>query len=243
MTPRADETTSKHRIVSHDEWLAARSAHLDQEKEFTRLRDELARQRRELPWEAVDKQYFFEGPDGRQSLADVFGSCSQLIVYHFMFAPEWQAGCPSCSFWADNFNGIDVHLRHRDTGFVAISRAPFAQLAAYKERMGWTFRWLSSAGSDFNYDYFASFTPEEVAGGGYFNYRKTKPWGSDVVGMSVFSKDAADRVFHTYSCYSRGVDMMNGAYHYLDLTPKGRDEDGQGPNPQAWVRRHDEYRD
>ena len=237
------EATSiqQHPVVSHEDWLSERKALLAKEKEFTRLRDELSQQRRNLSWEAVEKDYVFEGADGQQSLSDLFGDSSQLIVYHFMFDPEWEAGCKSCSFWADNFNGIDIHLQHRDVSFLAISRAPYSKLAAYRKRMGWSFRWLSSFGTSFNYDYCASFTPEEVSGGGFFNYSIGKVWGQDVVGISVFYKDDKGKVFHTYSCYSRGVDMMNGAYHYLDLTPRGRDEAGHSGNPQFWVRRRDEY--
>jgi len=236
-----DSGIKDHAVVSREKWLAARTAFLAKEKEFTRLRDELSRERRELPWEVVDKKYVFEGPNGKQTLPELFEGRSQLIIYHFMFDPSWEAGCKSCSFWADNFNGIDIHLKHRDTSFLAISRAPYEKLKAYKKRMGWSFKWASSFGSDFNYDYNVSFTPEQVAGEAYQNYKKTKPSGPETVGISVFRKDEKGDVFHTYSCYSRGVDMLNGAYHYLDLTPKGRDEGDQGRNPQAWVRRHDEY--
>jgi predicted dithiol-disulfide oxidoreductase (DUF899 family) len=230
-----------HRVVGHDEWIAARKKLLVEEKEFTRLRDALSQKRRELPWERVEKNYVFEGAGGKRSLADLFGGKSQLIIYHFMFSPEWDAGCKSCSFWADNFNGIDIHLAHRDTAFVAISRAPLVKLEAYKKRMGWTFEWLSSAGSDFNYDFGASFTPEQVKSGraGY-NYSDQKPWGEDVVGISVFYREKDGSLYHTYSTYSRGVDLVNGAYNYIDLTPKGRDEGGR---TQFWVRRHDEYED
>jgi predicted dithiol-disulfide oxidoreductase (DUF899 family) len=215
---------------------------LAKEKEFTRLRDQLSQERREMPWELVDKEYFFEGPNGKESLAQLFGGSSQLIVYHFMFNPDWDAGCPHCSFWADNFDRIPIHLKHRDVSFVAISRAPYSKLSAYHKRMGWSFKWLSSFGGHFNYDYFVSFTPDEVKSeSGYHNYERRKPMGGeDVVGISVFAKDEAGRVFHTYSTYSRGVDMLNGTYHYLDLTPKGRDEAGH-ENPQFWVRRRDEY--
>jgi len=234
----------QHKILSHERWIEARTELLAKEKEFTRLRDELSRKRRDLPWEQVEKPYVFDGPHGKETLADLFGGSSQLIVYHFMFAPDWEAGCPSCSFWADNFNGIDIHLRHRDIGFVAVSRAPLLKLEAYKKRMGWSFKWVSSLESDFNYDYHASFTPDEVASASaYWNYRMRKPSSTEVSGISVFRKDAEEQVFHTYSCYERGVDMVNGAYRYIDLTPKGRDEAGQKPHPQAWVRRHDEYRD
>ena len=233
----------KHRVVSHEEWLDARKDFLAEEKEFTRARDRLSAKRRALPWERVENSYVFEGSDGKQTLSDVFSGKSQLIAYHFMFDTDWDEGCKSCSFWADNFNGIDVHLAHRDVSFVAISRAPFAKLQSYRKRMGWSFKWLSSYGSDFNHDYFVSFTPEEMAAGtGLYNYTRGKPPVSEMVGISVFAKDEKSEIFHTYSAYSRGVDMMNGAYHYLDLTPKGRDEDALAFT-QAWVRRHDEYED
>ena len=233
-----------HKVVSRDQWIEARKQLLAKEKEFTRLRDQLSQQRRELPWERADKEYVFEGPNGKETLSQLFAGKSQLIVYHFMFDPTWEAGCKSCSFWADNFNGIDVHLKHRAVSFLAISRAPFAKLAAYKKRMGWSFKWMSSFGTDFNYDYYVSFTPEDVAkGSAYWNYQRQKPFEAETVGISVLYKDPSGAVFHTYSCYSRGVDMLNGAYHYIDLTPKGRDEGEQGANPQAWVRRHDEYED
>jgi predicted dithiol-disulfide oxidoreductase (DUF899 family) len=232
----------KHRVVSHEQWMAARKAFLAEEKEFTRARDRLSEKRRELPWERVDKTYVFDGAGGKQNLGDLFGGQSQLIVYHFMFDPDWDAGCKSCSFWADNFNGIDVHLAHRDVSFVAISRAPFAKLETYKKRMGWSFKWLSSYGSDFNYDYFVSFTRQEMtAGTAFYNYTRGKPPASEMVAISVFAKNGQG-TFHTYSAYSRGVDMLNGAYHYLDLVPKGRDEDALAFT-QSWLRRHDEYED
>jgi predicted dithiol-disulfide oxidoreductase (DUF899 family) len=236
-----EKKVANHKVVPSDEWIEARKQLLIKEKEFTRLRDELSALRRELPWEAVSKQYLFDGPDGRESLPDLFAGNSQLVVYHFMFDPNWDAGCPHCSFWADNFDRIGVHLRHRDISFLAISRAPYSKLAAYHKRMGWSFKWISSFGSSFNYDYFVSFTVNQVKdGGGFFNYEQRKVPGEDVVGISAFKKDDASDVFHTYSAYSRGVDMMNGAYHYIDLTPSGRDEAGH-PNPQFWVRRRDEY--
>jgi predicted dithiol-disulfide oxidoreductase (DUF899 family) len=232
-----------HKIVSREEWLEARKKLLDREKEFTRLRDQLSQERRELPWTRVTRDYVFDGLRGKETLAELFEGRSQLIVYHFMFDPEWEAGCPHCSFWADNFNGIPGHLNHRDVTMVAVSRAPLAKLEAYRKRMGWTFKWLSSFGSEFNYDYHVSFTPEEVANGqAFYNYARRKPPAAEMVGISVFHLDPDRNVFHTYSCYSRGVDMLNGAYHYLDLVPKGRDEAGH-PNPQFWVRRHDEYKD
>ena len=233
------------KVVSPSEWLEARKDLLAKEKEFNRLRDDLSAKRRALPWEKVEKDYVFAGPNGKESLAQLFDNCTQLIVYHFMFAPEWDAGCPSCSFWADNFNGIDVHLKHRDTSFVAISRAPYEKLQAYRQRMGWNFKWLSTSGNDFAYDLHASYTPEEMASEALMNYKmaKPRPKGFDDVAISVFVKSPEGDVFHTYSTHSRGVDMMNGAYHYLDLTPKGRDEADQKPHTQAWVRRHDEYND
>jgi predicted dithiol-disulfide oxidoreductase (DUF899 family) len=233
----------EHRVVSHDEWIKARKQFLAEEKEFNRLRDSLSQKRRELPWERVDKNYVFEGPGGKETLAQLFAGKSQLIVYHFMFDPEWEAGCKSCSFWADNFNGIDVHLAHRDVTFLAISRAPFAKLEAYRKRMGWSFKWLSSFGNDFNHDYYVTFTPEEIASStGFYNYVRQRPPSSEMVGVSVFFKDEKGGIFHTYSTYSRGVDLLNGAYNYLDLAPKGRDEAGLA-HTQAWVRRHDKYED
>ena len=231
----------EHRVVSREEWLSARKAFLAREKEFTRLRDELSRQRRELPWVKVDREYVFEGPQGTETLADLFAGRSQLVVYHFMFTPSWDEGCPSCSFWADNFNGIDAHLNHRDVTFVAISRAPLAKIEAFKERMGWTFKWVSSSPTDFNFDYQVSFKPEDLASGSVvYNYAKTDFGFEDREGVSVFYKDSGGAVFHTYSCYARGIDMLNGAYHYLDLVPRGRDEEGL-EFTQAWVRHHDTY--
>ena len=228
-----------HAVVSHEEWIAARTAFLAKEKEFTRRRDELNQERRELPWEAVAKTYAFEGSDGKQTLPELFDGRSQLIIYHFMFEPEWDAGCKHCSFWADNFNGIVVHVNHRDATLIAVSRAPYAKLAAYKKRMGWSFKWVSSFGSDFNFDYGVSFTPEQLARKeASYNYTMQNPGYAEREGASVFYKDAGGRVFHTYSTYARGIDMLNAAYHYIDLLPKGRDE---GERPQTWVRRHNEY--
>jgi predicted dithiol-disulfide oxidoreductase (DUF899 family) len=233
-----------HRIVSHNQWVEARKAFLAKEKVFTRARDALNRARRDLPWERVEKNYLFAGADGKKSLGDLFAGKSQLIVYHFMFDPTWEAGCKSCSFWADNFNGIDAHLKHRDVTFLAVSRAPYSKLEAYGKRMGWSFQWVSSFDSDFNFDYGVSFTPEQIAKSEpLYNYGTAALFGPESVGISVFSKDGDGAVFHTYSCYARGVDMLNGAYHYLDLAPAGRNEGDQGKNPQAWVRRHDEYQD
>ena len=230
---------SNHKVVSSREWTEARKALLVKEKEFTRARDALSRERRALPWMAVDKPYVFEGPDGKQTLSEIFSGRSQLVVYHFMFDPSWDAGCPHCSFWADNFDRIVVHLNHRDVTMVGISRAPYAKLAAYEKRMGWSFKWLSSNGTDFNFDYRVAFTPDEMAAKkADYNFTTQDPKKTEREGVSVFCKDAVGKVFRTSSAYARGIDMLNTAYHYLDLVPKGRDEGSRG---QYWVRRHDEY--
>ncbi len=231
--------TTEHKVVAHQEWLAARRVLLTREKEFTRQREELSQQRRELPWETVTREYRFDGPEGKESLSDLFAGRSQLIVYHFMFGPEWKAGCPHCSFWADNFNAIITHLNQRDVTMVAISRAPYSKLAAYQKRLGWTFKWMSSAETSFNFDYQASFTPDELAKKqALYNFEMQDPGSSEREGVSVFLKDSSGQIFHTYSTHARGIDIVNTAYHYLDLVPKGRDENGGG---QYWVRRHDEY--
>jgi predicted dithiol-disulfide oxidoreductase (DUF899 family) len=223
-------------VVGHDEWLDARKQLLAKEKEFTRARDELTKQRQALPWEPVEKEYVFDGPNGKETLADLFDGLSQLVVYHFMFAPEDDAGCKSCSFWADNFNPNVIHLNARDVSFAAVSRAPFEKLQAYRQRMGWNFHWVSSGETDFNFDYGVSFTPEQQDEQLY-NYDSLPPRIADREGLSVFARDDG-RIFHTYSAYGRGIDLVNTAYNYLDLVPKGRDEGDQG---QSWVRRHDEY--
>jgi predicted dithiol-disulfide oxidoreductase (DUF899 family) len=229
------------RIVSREDWLAARKAHLEKEKAFTRLRDNLACERRDLPWMRIDKPYVFEGPEGRLTLADLFGGKSQLLAYHFMLGPDWEEGCPICSFWADNYNGTDVHLAHRDTALVAISRASIAKIEAYKKRMGWTFRWVSSAGSDFNFDFAVSFDPAKLVEGELnYNFGTTTFGGDEAPGLSAFRRGEDGAVYHTYSTYGRGLDMLNSAYHLLDLTSKGRDEAGL-PWPMAWVKRHDCY--
>ena len=231
----------QHKVVSPDEWTEARKRFLAKEKEFTRLRDELSRERRELPWVKVDKPYVFDGPNGKESLADLFAGLHQLIVQHFMFDPSWDAACKSCSFWADGFDGFFVHLAQRDVALVAISRAPLDKLEAFRQRMGWRFKWVSSLSNDFNQDYQVSESPQEKAKGeAYYNYRVGEPWSGERPGISVFYRDDAGAVFHTYSCYARGLDMLNGAYHYLDLTPKGRDEDGLS-YPMKWVRLRDAY--
>ncbi len=230
-----------HAIVSHPDWLAARKQLLAREKEFSRLRDELSQARRDLPWERVDKPYVFQTASGTRTLAELFGDKRQLLVYHFMFAPSWEQGCKSCSFWADNFSNIPIHLAHRDVQLTAISRAPLAKLQAYARRMGWTFPWASSSETDFNFDYGVSFRPEDrAAGNATYNYAPSPGKAEELPGISVFYKDASGAVLHTYSCYARGVDLMNGAYNYLDLVPKGRDEAGL-PTPMSWLQRHDEY--
>jgi predicted dithiol-disulfide oxidoreductase (DUF899 family) len=227
-----------HPVVSHAEWTRARLALLAKEKEFTKLRDELARERRALPWKKVEKAYVFDAPEGRLSLADLFDGRSQLVVYHFMLGPDWKEGCQSCSFWADNFNGIDVHLAHRDTALVAISRGPLASIEAYRKRMGWTFRWVSSAGCDFNYDHGVSRRPGEEAID--YNFGTRKVTGEEMPGLSAFRRDEDGTIYRTYSTYGRGIELLNGAYQLLDLTSKGRDEEGL-PWPMAWLKRHDAY--
>jgi len=237
-----------HEIVSHDKWLSARKRLLVKEKLFTHRRDRLTQECRDLPWEAVDKEYVFDGPKGLETMDELFQGRSQLIVYHAMFDPAtaskstpWtrDAACKSCSFWADNFDGIIVHLNHRDVTMVAVSRAPYAKIAAYSKRMGWTFHWVSSGNTEFNFDYKVSFTAKEVAARkAVYNYELQDPRLPEMPGLSVFAKDAAGKIFHTYSAYGRGIDLVNTAYNYLDLVPKGRDE---GDRNQFWVRRHDEY--
>jgi predicted dithiol-disulfide oxidoreductase (DUF899 family)/uncharacterized damage-inducible protein DinB len=229
------------KVTAPAEWLKARRELLTKEKEFTRLRDEISQRRRELPWEKVDKPYVFEGPRGKESLADLFDGRSQLIIYHFMFGPDWKEGCPSCSFLADSFDGSVVHLAQRDTTFVAVSRAPLAQIEAFKKRMGWRFKWLSSSGSDFNFDYQVSATKEDAAKDKvYYNYDFTEFPSDERPGASVFYKDEDGKVFHTYSVYARGLDILLNAYNWLDMTPKGRNEQDL-PHPMAWVRHHDRY--
>lgn len=232
---------TQHQIVGHEEWVEQRKALLAREKEFTRLRDELSAARRELPWERVEKEYRFDTAGGKRTLGELFDGRRQLIIYHFMFGPDWEAGCPSCSFWADNFERCVVHLNHRDITLMAVSRAPLDKLDAYKARMGWTFPWVSSHGSDFNRDYHISFESQELKSGDvYYNYRRGSFPSEEAPGISVFYRDEDGRVFHTYSAYARGLDMMNAAYHYMDLVPKGRDE-GQLEYTMAWLRRRDEY--
>ena len=230
-----------HKIVSREEWIEARKSHMDHEKDLTRLREELSQERRNLPWVKVEKNYVFDEPNGKASLADLFKGRPQLVVQHVMFAPEWDAACKSCSFWVDGFERMVPHLAARDTTTVAISRAPIAKLETFKKRMGWTFDWVSSGGNDFNYDYGVSFTREQMdAGQARYNYGTTPLYGDELPGISTFFRDETGNIFHTYSTYARGLDMMNAAYQYLDLTPLGRHEEGL-PYPMDWVRLRDQY--
>jgi predicted dithiol-disulfide oxidoreductase (DUF899 family) len=229
------------KVVSEAEWLVARKDLLTREKELTRLRDEVGRHRRELPWVRINKEYVFDGPDGKETLADLFDGRSQLIVYHFMLGPGWKEGCKNCSYLADHFDGANAHLPHRDVTFVVVSRAPLPEIQAYQKRMGWRFKWLSSHGTDFNFDYHVSATKEEKANDRmYYNYEKQKWANEEMPGLSVFCKDENGDVFHTYSIYGRGLDIVIGTYNFLDLVPKGRDEDHLD-STMEWVRRHDEY--
>jgi predicted dithiol-disulfide oxidoreductase (DUF899 family) len=229
------------KVVSQTEWLAARKELLAKEKEFTRLRDDLSRQRRELPWEKVEKNYAFDGPNGKESLADLFGGKSQLIIYHFMLGPDWVEGCPGCSFVSDHIDGTLPHLTARDIRLAVVSRAPLAQIETFKKRMGWRFHWVSSFGSDFNHDYQVSATKEELAQNEvYYNYKMQKFPSGERPGTSVFYKDDAGNIFHTYSSYARGLDILIGAYNWIDLTPKGRDEAAL-KHKMTWLRHHDKY--
>ena len=231
----------EHRIVSQEEWLAARKALLKKEKESVRLLDQLAAERRALPWVKVEKNYVFDAPSGKATLAELFAGRSQLVIYHFMFGPDWQEGCPSCSFVSDHFDGALAHLAARDVTMVAISRAPLAKIEAFKKRMGWRFQWVSSYGGDFNADSHVSFTEEEIAQGKVnYNYTMQEFPSAEAPGLSVFYKDADGVVFHTYSTYGRGVELLMGTYRILDLVPKGRDEDHL-EHSMEWVRYHDRY--
>jgi predicted dithiol-disulfide oxidoreductase (DUF899 family) len=229
-------------IVSPEKWLAARRELLREEKEFTQARERLAARRRQLPWVKIEKRYTFESPAGRVSLADLFEGRSQLIVYHFMFGPGWEEGCKSCSYVSDHLDATVVHLKARDASFAAISHAPLAEFAPFKRRMGWTFNWVSAHGGGFNQDFHVSFTPEEIAGGKkvFYNFGLTEVPVEELPGLSVFTRDTAGVIYHTYSTYSRGLDPLIGTYHLLDLVPKGRDEAGL-EFPMAWVRHHDRY--
>ena len=234
----ASKTGPAHAVVSREEWLRARTALLARERELTHLRDQIARERRALPWVRIERNYVFDTPEGKRTLSELFEGRRQLLVQHFMLGPGWEEGCPSCSFMADHTDGMNVHLAHRDITLVAISRAPLAEIERFRRRMGWQFKWVSSHGSDFNHDFHVSFTPEEEKGQVNYNYAMQPFECAELPGISVFYKDDADAVFHTYSAYRRGVEAMMGTYSLLDLTPKGRDElDG----PMAWVRHHDRY--
>lgn len=231
-----------HNTVSREQWIAARKALLAQEKEFTRARDRLSAERRALPWVRIEKPYSFDGPHGRETLGDLFDGRSQLVIQHFMFAPEQTEGCPYCSFAADHVDGAFLHLGHHDVSFAAVSRAPLAAIEAYRKRMGWNFKWVSSNASDFNYDFHASFTKDELAKGKvFYNYAMTQSPMEDLPGHSVFYKDADGSIFHTYSSYGRGTEQVIGAYAYLDLLPNGRNETGPSHSLMDWVKRHDQY--
>jgi predicted dithiol-disulfide oxidoreductase (DUF899 family) len=240
-TAIAEETRANHSVLSRERWLAERSKLLAREKELTRLHDRVAAERRALPWVRIDKDYVFDAPEGRRTLADLFAGRSQLLVQHFMFGPGWEQGCPSCSYMADHVDGMKVHLAHRDVSFVAVSRAPLAEIERFRRRMGWHFKWVSSHGSDFNRDFHVSFTPEERASGAVdYNYQMQPFPAEEAPGISVFRKGEGGEVFHTYSTYGRGVEVMMGTYQLLDLTPKGRDEQNAA-HTMDWVRHHDRY--
>jgi predicted dithiol-disulfide oxidoreductase (DUF899 family) len=235
---------SNQQVVSRDDWTQARLRLLQREKQLTRLRDELAAERRSMPWVEVTKQYEFQGPDGTETLATLFGGRSQLIVKHFMFGPDWSDGCVGCSFHADHMDGANMHLAQHDVTLLAVSRAPLAKIEAFRQRMGWRFKWVSSYGSDFNYDFHVSFTQQELAAGpSYYNYDMRNINSEEMSGLSVFYKDETGRIFHTYSSYARGNEVHLGAYNYLDLTPKGRNETGPNFALTDWVRHHDRYGD
>src|SRR5499427_1269470 len=234
--------TRQHKVVSQQEWLAARKVLLEREKKLTRERDAIAAERRALPWIKVKKDYVFDTPGGKKTLADLFDGRSQLLVYHLMFAPDWDAACLGCSYVSDHFDGALQHLANRDVTLVAVSRAPLAKLLPFKQRMGWRFKWYSSFGTDFNRDFHVTFTKNEMAAGKmYYNYKIQSFPMEQGQGLSAFYKDSAGNIFHTYSTYGRGVEPFINAYNLLDLAPKGRDEQDQKPIPMAWVRHHDKY--
>jgi predicted dithiol-disulfide oxidoreductase (DUF899 family) len=242
MTSEKRKSISDHPVVSREEWVKARKELLKKEKEFTRMRDQLNAESRELPWVRVEKMYIFDGPNGKETLSDLFAGRSQLIVNHFMFGPGWKEGCGGCSFGADHNDGIIVHLENHDVSFVAISRAPWPEIEAFKNRMSWRFKWVSSFGSDFNYDYHVSFTPEEVRKGNvYYNYDMREFQVEELAGTSMFYRDEKGDIFHTYSTFARGAEMLGGAYGYLDHLPKGRNETGPNHDLSDWVRHHDKY--
>ncbi len=232
----------KANVVSREEWVEARKQLLAKEKRLTREREALAAERRQLPWVKVEQDYVFDSPEGKKTLAELFDGNSQLIVYHFMFGPEWQEGCPSCSFLMDHTDGMLPHLAQRDVAFAAVSRAPIGKIAAFQKRMGWKFRWVSSQGNNFNRDYQVSFTKEELAKGAVaYNFTIGGFPSTEAPGISVFYKQG-DQIFHTYSTFARGLEPFANTYNYLDLVPKGRDE-GNLYMPMAWLRHHDRYED
>jgi predicted dithiol-disulfide oxidoreductase (DUF899 family) len=231
----------EHKVVTQKEWLSARKRLLVKEKKFSRERDRLNEQRRALPWVKVEKEYVFDSPEGKLTLAELFGGKSQLVTYHFMFGPGWGEGCPHCSFWADHFDSVNHHLGQRDTTLVVVSRAPLKEIQPFKKRMGWRFKWVSSHQNDFNFDFHVSFTPEEIRRGElFYNYDTVEMDIDEREGVSTFYKDNRGEVYHTYSSYARGIDLLNPTYNLLDLTAKGRDENPE--HPQDWVRYHDQYR-
>ena len=237
----SSRTVDNPKVVSREECLVARRKLLAREKQLTRERDAVAAERRQLPWVKVEKNYIFDSPSGKKTLAELFGGKSQLIVYHLMFGPEWQEACPSCSFNMDHTDPALVHLAQRDVAFAAVSRAPISKIEAFKKRMGWKFNWVSSHGADFNYDYHVSFTPEQMAQGKVeYNFEPTQFPGMEAPGISVFYKDKDGDIFHTYSAYARGTETTVNAYNYLDYVPKGRDEDGLRFS-MSWLRHHDRY--
>jgi predicted dithiol-disulfide oxidoreductase (DUF899 family) len=242
-----DDKVVLHRVVSHQDWVKARTEFLKREKEFTHAREAMAQKLREMPWEKVEKEYIFEGENGKVTLSDLFAGRSQLVVYHFMYAPDWAEGCPGCSLTADHIDGPNQHLRHHDVTVMCVSHAPYSKLADYKKRMGWHFPWVSSEGSDFNYDYGVSFTKEQLDKGELpYNYNvitEKRYQFEELPGVSVFYKDPSGQIFHTYSTYARGLDPIIGVNHFLDLTPKGRNERGPDGKSLDWVRRHDQYDD
>jgi len=232
---------ANHPVVSHEEWIEARKTLLAKEKEFTHLREELSAARRDMPWERVVENYVFVGPSGQETLSDLFEGRDQLIVYHFMFGPDWEEGCKSCSFMADHFNPAIIHLNQRNVTMVAASNAPLSKLEDFKKRMGWSFKWLSSLGSTFNQDYRVSFSQEAIDSGPvHYNYQDQNFPMTEAPGISVFAKGEDGDIFHTYSTYARGLDPMLTTYQYLDLVPKGRDEAGL-PFSMAWIKLHDKY--
>jgi len=240
-TATVEASVVNHPVVSRDRWIAQRKQLLAREKELTQLRDQIARERRALPWVRIEKNYVFEAPEGRRTLAELFADRRQLMVQHFMFAPGWKQGCPSCSFMADHHDGMLAHLANRDVTLLAVSRAPLADIERFRQRMGWQFKWVSSQANDFNYDFDVSFRPEQQAKGEvYYNFGLRRFPTEEAPGVSVFYKDDAGDVFHTYSTYGRGVEVMMGTYNLLDLVPKGRGERDVG-HKMAWVRHHDRY--